>query len=83
MRKTVVITGAGRGIGRRLVELYLDAGDQVVAGVRDPAAVRELQHGSGDGDLEVCALDVRDGGAVQRLADALGGRRVDLLINNA
>jgi len=83
MRMTVVITGAGRGIGRRLVELYLDAGDQVVAGVRDPAAVRELQQGSGGGDLEVCALDVRDGGSVQRLADALGGRRVDLLINNA
>jgi NAD(P)-dependent dehydrogenase (short-subunit alcohol dehydrogenase family) len=83
MRKTVVITGAGRGIGRRLVELYLEAGDQVVAGVRDPAAARELQQGSSGGDLEVCALDVRDGGSVRRLADALGVRPVDILINNA
>jgi NAD(P)-dependent dehydrogenase (short-subunit alcohol dehydrogenase family) len=83
MRKTVVVTGAGRGIGRRLVELYLTAGDQVVAGVRDPAAARELQQGSGGGDLEVCALDVRDGGSVRRLADALGVRPVDILINNA
>ena len=83
MRKTVVVTGAGRGIGRRLVELYLEAGDQVVAGVRDPAAARELQQGSGGGDLEVCALDVRDGGSVRRLADALGVRPVDILINNA
>ncbi len=83
MRKTVVITGAGRGIGRRLVELYLTAGDQVVAGVRDPAAARELQQGSGGGDLEVCALDVRDGGSVRHLADALGVRPVDILINNA
>ena len=83
MRKTVVITGAGRGIGRRLVELYLKAGDQVVAGVRDPAAARELQQGSGGGDLEVCALDVRDGDSVRRLADALGVRPVDILINNA
>ena len=83
MRKTVVVTGAGRGIGRRLVELYLEAGDQVVAGVRDPAAARELQQGSSGGDLEVCALDVRDGGSVRRLADALGVRPVDILINNA
>lgn len=83
MRKTVVITGAGRGIGRRLVELYLKAGDQVVAGVRDPAAARELQQGSDGRDLEVCALDVRDGGSVRRLADALGVRPVDILINNA
>jgi NAD(P)-dependent dehydrogenase (short-subunit alcohol dehydrogenase family) len=80
--ETVVITGANRGIGLALCKTFLDAGWQVFAGCRQPAAASELQALSSQA-LHVLPVDVRDLGSVQAFAASLGGQCVDVLINNA
>lgn len=81
--ETVVITGASRGIGLGLVRRYLDEGRRVVAACRNPAGSRELGAHGGHPNLQVVALDVRDGDAVDRLGGLLSGETVDVLVNNA
>lgn len=77
--RTWLITGAGRGLGRALTLAALDAGDTVVATVRDTHELPE--HPA----LDVRRLDVREAEAVDALvADVvhLHGR-IDVLVNNA
>lgn len=78
MKKTMLITGAARGIGRALADRAARDGIAVVALVRTrpPAA-------SGTGVAFVDGVDVTDAAALARAADMLGGRPVDLLVNNA
>jgi NAD(P)-dependent dehydrogenase (short-subunit alcohol dehydrogenase family) len=78
---TVLITGANRGIGLELVKCYAARGDTVLACCRDPRAGSELA--AIPGKVETFALDVADAASVAALADALGGRAIDTLINNA
>lgn len=77
--RTWLITGAGRGLGRAFAEAALEAGDRVVATVRDLEALPER-----DG-LRVFQLDVRDREAVFAVVDeawdAFGG--LDVVVNNA
>lgn len=65
----ILITGANRGIGARLAELYAVTGDTVTATAR-----------SGDG---YAALDVTNPASVRALANAMSEDTVDLLICNA
>jgi len=74
---TVVITGAGRGIGLALARSYVAAGATVIRTLRDPAASAEPALG------EVLPLEVADAGSVAALAEALADRPIDVLINNA
>ncbi|MEP6503508.1 MAG: oxidoreductase [Betaproteobacteria bacterium] len=78
-----MITGAARGIGLRIVEAALAAGDRVVATSRDVAALRERFAGN-DALLPV-ALDVTDeaqaGTAVAAALARFG--HIDVLVNNA
>ena len=78
-----MITGAARGIGLRIVEAALAAGDRVVATSRDVAALRERFAGN-DALLPV-ALDVTDEAqAAAAVAAALAHfGHVDVLVNNA
>jgi NAD(P)-dependent dehydrogenase (short-subunit alcohol dehydrogenase family) len=75
---TVCITGANRGIGAELARLYQARGDTVVAACRVPPG------GPTTPGVEVVSgVDVTDDGGVTRLAEALDGRTVDVLVNNA
>jgi NAD(P)-dependent dehydrogenase (short-subunit alcohol dehydrogenase family) len=75
---TVCITGANRGIGLELARQYRDRGDTVIAACRRSSG--ELD----DLGVEVVdGVDVTDDSAVGRLADAIGDRPLDVLINNA
>mgnify|MGYP001822054489 FL=1 len=75
---TVCITGANRGIGAELARLYQARGDTVVAACRVPP------DGPTTPGVEVVSgVDVTDDGGVTRLAEALDGRTVDVLVNNA
>jgi NAD(P)-dependent dehydrogenase (short-subunit alcohol dehydrogenase family) len=80
-KRTVLITGANRGIGLELARQYHAAGWNVIGTARDPDAAKELE-GLGE-DVSVAALDVTDRGSIQSLAKWLGDRPIDLLINNA
>ena len=73
---TILITGANRGIGLELARQYTAAGDTVIRTMRGPDKA--------DGELgEVLPLDVTSDASVEELAQALLGRPIDLLINNA
>lgn len=85
MSATVLITGANRGIGLEFVRQYLEAGLEVIATCRKPDAASELSalEKEAGGPLQVLELDVTDAGSIGALADALGGKDINLLINNA
>lgn len=78
MTKHVVITGANRGIGLEFAKQYLAQGYEVTAVVRKPSA--ELQELSVN---VIEGIDVSQGDDVARLASALRGKSIDVLINNA
>ncbi|MBO2628821.1 SDR family oxidoreductase [Shewanella algae] len=80
----LLITGANRGIGLALTQVYLAAGWDVLACCRDPETADELLDLVNEFQgLEVFALDVTDYEAVADLAEELEGRGLDLLLNNA
>lgn len=71
---TILITGAGRGIGRALVQEAQAQGRAVIGTQRGP------------GDLpgvETAQLDVTDPASVRALAAGLAGRAIDVLVCNA
>ena len=78
MPQSVLITGANRGIGLALTELYLKRGDKVYAVCRE--ATDELKKT----DAEVIEhIDVSVPDDIQRLRKAMQGKTLDVLINNA
>jgi NAD(P)-dependent dehydrogenase (short-subunit alcohol dehydrogenase family) len=81
----VVITGANRGIGLGLAQVYAGRGDEVWATARKPAEAKELQAlaKSSGGRVHVHAVDVQKSDQVKALAAALGEAPVDVVINNA
>ena len=78
--KVAVVTGAGRGIGRACVEVFLAEGASVVATDLDPSGLNALPDGvitlTGDVSVEDDARAM-----VQAAVDAFG--RVDVLVANA
>jgi NAD(P)-dependent dehydrogenase (short-subunit alcohol dehydrogenase family) len=76
---TVVITGANRGIGLALAELYTGRGDRVVGTAREPSEAWELAATG----ARVEPLEVTDPASVAALAAALDGEAVDLVVANA
>ncbi len=77
---TVLITGAGRGLGLEFAKQYADDGWTVHAACRDPEAA--ALRGLGDG-VRLARLDVTSAEQVAELADKLRGEGIDLLLNNA
>jgi NAD(P)-dependent dehydrogenase (short-subunit alcohol dehydrogenase family) len=71
---TALVTGANRGLGRKLAQELLGRGAKVYAGARDPGSV-DLP-----GVVPV-QLDITDPASVARAAEAAGD--VTLLVNNA
>jgi NAD(P)-dependent dehydrogenase (short-subunit alcohol dehydrogenase family) len=77
--KTVVVTGANRGLGLELARQYVTAGADVVGTARNPEGATELAATG----ARVLQLDVADEDSVAAFAEALGESPVHLLINNA
>ena len=77
--KTVLVTGASRGIGRALVDEYVEAGAHVLAVARKPG------NGDAGGAIEWIAADlsVAEGWDTVIAAVAASGRTLDVVINNA
>jgi carbonyl reductase 1 len=84
--KTAIVTGANQGLGFALAEglaRKLAPGDVVYLTGRDPERVRAAAARLGDARAEVRprVLDVRDGAAVEALADEVG--EIDIVFSNA
>ena len=78
---TVLITGAGRGLGFEFAKQYAADGWKVIATVREPAAGAKLS--ALGKTVEVHLADVTDRAANARLAKDLKGAAIDVLICNA
>lgn len=80
---TILITGSSRGIGLELTRQFAASGDTVLATCRDPEHADALNELATSGNIEILPLDVADAGSVARLAETVGDRTIDVLINNA
>jgi NAD(P)-dependent dehydrogenase (short-subunit alcohol dehydrogenase family) len=83
--KTVLITGANRGIGLEHARRYAERGARVFATARAPDEADELAalaKASG-GKIEVLAYDAADAGAAAALKDRIGSEPLDLMFANA
>ncbi len=75
---TILITGAGRGIGLELARQLAQRGDTVIGTCRSPSAALA------DSGAEVLeGVDVATDAGIGKLQSALAGRRLDVLFNNA
>jgi NAD(P)-dependent dehydrogenase (short-subunit alcohol dehydrogenase family) len=81
MMPSVLITGAGRGLGLEFARQYAAEGWRIHACLRDPAKAGALK--AIKGDLTIHRLDPCDETQVAALAKALGAEGIDLLVNNA
>ncbi|MCC6969394.1 MAG: SDR family oxidoreductase [Phycisphaerales bacterium] len=79
MPTTFLVTGATRGIGLEFARQLSQRGDDVLATARDPKNAGELSSFR----LSIGGLDVSDPISIEGLAEALAGRPIDVLINNA
>jgi meso-butanediol dehydrogenase/(S,S)-butanediol dehydrogenase/diacetyl reductase len=82
--RTIMVTGAGRGLGRNLARRFVAEGAQVVATARDAGRLNEAVGPLGDKALAVLA-DLGEPADVDRLFAETEKRfgRLDTLINNA
>lgn len=85
MSKTWFITGAGRGIGARIAQAALAAGDKVVASGRDLAQLRQVYADVDTSRIELVQLDVASEDSASAAIKAAVARfgRIDVLVNNA
>jgi NAD(P)-dependent dehydrogenase (short-subunit alcohol dehydrogenase family) len=74
----VLVTGCNRGIGLELVRQLDARGDEVIGVCRSASAALEAL-----GIRCIEGIDVAEGESVARLAAALDGESIDVLLNNA
>jgi 3-oxoacyl-[acyl-carrier protein] reductase len=81
MTRTVIVTGAAKGIGKAITEKCLDEGWAVIACDKDEASLKALKK---EHDVKTFVLDVSDPQAIKRVFESFG--KTDLpyaLVNNA
>lgn len=77
--RTVLVTGANRGLGLELVKQFLKDGYTVYGTARSPERATELR----ETGAEVLQLDVTSKESIDAMVKTLDGAPIDILINNA
>lgn len=82
---TILVTGAGRGLGLEFTRQYAAAGARVIACCRNPAGATQLAQVAQEsgGRVTVHALDIVDHASIERVAREFDKTPIDVLINNA
>lgn len=80
---TVLITGANRGIGLEMARQYAEAGDKVIACVRDPDSATELNKIAKKGDVTLEKMELGDFDSITAMRKRVGDQPIDIIINNA
>ncbi len=79
MKKTVVITGANRGLGLALAREHMSRGDTVIGGCRTPSSATELQQlGAQAAALDMASLD-----SIRSFGQMISGQPIHVLYNSA
>ena len=85
--QTILITGANRGLGLEFVRQYVERGDRVYAGCREPETAAELQTLSDahPGQIYALPLDMTDEATMDAARQRVEAQTesLDVLINNA
>jgi NAD(P)-dependent dehydrogenase (short-subunit alcohol dehydrogenase family) len=83
--RTVLLTGANRGLGLEFVRQYAQDSWKVLAACRAPDAAKELQELASQQPerIRVLAIDVMNAASVKEAAASLRDEPIDLLLNNA
>ena len=84
-RPLAVVTGAARGIGAEVARQLGESGYTVIAAARDlhSAEAHAAKLRGAGSDVHAAQLDITDPASVDAFAAAIGGRPVDVLVNNA
>ncbi len=78
--RTVLVTGAGHGIGRGIAQAFAGLGARTIGADLNAAGLSETRAGAPK-DLETLTLDVSDRSAVQAAVASIG--TVDILVHSA
>ena len=83
--KTVMVTGANRGIGLELVRQFAAGGARVLACCREPRSADALQGlaAGSDGRVTIHKVDVTHPEDIAGLKQEIGDMPIDILFNNA
>lgn len=76
--KTAIVTGASSGIGHAVAAALVKRGYRVIGTSRNSSTVTDPVNG-----VDYRDLDLTDRDSIKRFVDGLGGKDVDVLINNA
>jgi NAD(P)-dependent dehydrogenase (short-subunit alcohol dehydrogenase family) len=78
---SILITGANRGIGLAFCRAYAERGWELIAGCRKPDDAKDVKKILGK--VNILPLDVTCEKSIAAAATTLGGKPIDILINNA
>lgn len=82
--KTVLVTGANRGMGLEFVTQYAEKGWDIIATSRSPSDDYDLIELAKDNPkIQIAEMDVTDINQIESLAEKYRDQPIDLLINNA